>query len=98
MPAAEAKKAEGASDDTSDAQATISDRQTGLNPLDIGEIGVDDNANTISEQSIKLIESSVSTARRRPHGVHQFWCTKGRFQQDQCIMSSNRTESCGCPG
>ena len=61
---------------TSDAQATIADRQAGLSPLSIGEICVDDEADTVSEQTIELIECRVSTARGRPHGVHQFGCTE----------------------
>jgi hypothetical protein len=34
---------------TSDTQAAASDRQTGLNPLDIGEIDVSDGTNAFSE-------------------------------------------------
>jgi len=40
---------------TPDAQATISDRQTGLLPLDIGEVGVGDGADAISEQVVEFL-------------------------------------------
>ena len=66
MPAAEAQNAEGARDDTRlTLQATISDRQTGLSLLGIGEVGIGDSADTLFEQNIILRESSVSTVRRR---------------------------------
>ena len=70
VPAAEAKKAEGASDDT-----RLTPRPP-LSPLNIGKICIVDGADTISEQSIKLIMCSVSTASGRPQGVHQFGCTE----------------------
>jgi len=62
VPSAEAKKAEGTSDYTtmSDSQATISDRQDGLGPLDIGEISVGDGEDTVSELFVKLAECSMS--------------------------------------
>jgi hypothetical protein len=34
----------------------ISDRQPGLNPLDIGEIGISDGADTFSKQVIEPLE------------------------------------------
>jgi len=49
VPAAEAMNAEGASDGTRRTQTTVSDRQTGLNSLDIGEVGVGDGDDTLSK-------------------------------------------------
>ena len=59
MPAAEAKKAEGASDDTrlTPRPPFLTGRLHGLNPLAIGEVGIGDSAETFSEQNIKLRES-----------------------------------------
>jgi len=82
--AAGAKKAEAASDDTrrTPRPCTISDRQKGLHPLDIGEVGVGDGADAFSEQVVKFLYSTMSTARSDSQRVHKFGCTERRFKPD----------------
>jgi len=57
-----AKKAEGANDDTlwTPKPPTMSDRPTSLSPLDIGEIGIGDGEDKISQQFVKLPECRIS--------------------------------------
>jgi hypothetical protein len=51
----------------SDSQASVSDGQTGLNPLNVGEIGISNGADTFSKQTVKPLECRMSTAWGRSY-------------------------------
>ena len=56
MHAAEAKKAGSANEDTSHPKTTVSDWETGLNPLKVGEDRVDDALDCLFGQSVEPLE------------------------------------------
>ena len=71
MPAAEAKKAEGASDDIRlTPRPPLRTGMAGLSPLSIGEISNGDGANTVSEQTIIII--IIISSSSSSSSIHYF--------------------------
>jgi len=98
VPAAEAKKDEGASDDT--RRTPRPPFLTGLRPLDIGEVGVGDDADAYSQSS----SSNLCKVACPLHGAARKVCISLGTLNDALNSTSascaggDGAQPCGCPG
>jgi len=74
---------------TSHSKTIISDWETGLNPLKIGEDRVGDALDCLFEQSVEPLERRMRHWRRTTQQMKNFWSTERCSQKYQCVLRGN---------